>query len=68
MFISESVCTRLQQGGHAVDGEHVKRRLSHQPFVMVLNSIVEAGPDQFGSPANEAALDKIFHHRKSMRD
>lgn len=40
--------------------------MAHQHFIMIFDSVVKAGPDQFGSPANEAALDKIFHHIRSM--
>jgi len=36
--------------------------MTHQPFIMIFDSVVKAGPDQFGSPANEAALNKVLDY------
>jgi len=36
--------------------------VAHPPLVVILDSVVEAGPDQFGSPANEAALNKVLDY------
>ena len=53
-------------GRHAVNGEHVKGGLSHEPFVMVPGSSDQAAVTQFGGPTCQSALDKIIFHDTSM--